>query len=141
MENRKRVPIKEGLLTDPLFPEDSVHLAGTACQDCGEVFFGKRNSCENCSGENMKGMAFSKRGRLWSYTVIGHPPPVGYKVPGPFKPFGLGLVELPEGIRILTPIDVEPDKIQMGMELESLVYPLYVNEEGTEVMAFKFKPV
>ena len=138
---KKRVPIKEGLLTTPLSSAEAVRLAGSKCNSCGEVFFGKRNSCENCSNQSMTPIPFSKRGKLWSFTVIRHQPPAGYKVPGPFKPFGLGLVELPEGIRVLSPIDCDPARLRVGMELESEVYPLYENEEGSEVMAFKFKPV
>jgi uncharacterized OB-fold protein len=141
MEGKKKVPIKEGLFTSPLDPVDSVRLAGSKCRSCGEVFFGKRSSCENCSGESMEDLPLSQRGTLWSYTVIRHQPPAGYKGPDPFVPYGLGLVELPEGIRILSPIDCDLNKIKIGMELKSEVYKLYENEEGNEVMAFRFKPV
>ena len=141
MEGKKKVPIKEGLFTTPLDPIDSVHLAGCKCTSCGEVFFGKRYSCENCSGESMKDIPLSQRGTLWSYTIINHKPPAGYRGPDPFVPFGLGLVELPDGIRILSPIDCDLKKIKIGMALKSEIYRLYENEEGNEVMAFRFKPV
>jgi len=141
MATPKRIPIKEGILTSPLEEENSIRLAGIRCRDCGEVFFGKRISCENCSGQNMQALSFGKKGILWSYTIIQNPPPPGYKVPGPFKPFGLGLVELPEGIRVLSPIDGPLEKLKIGLPLECRIYPLYVNKEGQEVMAFKFQPV
>jgi uncharacterized OB-fold protein len=141
MKKNKRVPIKEGIMTFPLHDEKHVRLAGAQCRDCREVFFGTRPFCENCSGSHMESITFSQRGFLWSYTVIQQPPPPGYKVPGPFKPFGLGLVELPEGIRILAPIEGPTDQLRIGMELESEIYPLYINKEGQEVMAFKFRPV
>ncbi len=89
----------------------------------------------------MEAIPLSQRGTLWSYTVIRHQPPVGYKGPDPFVPYGLGLVELPEGIRILSPIDCDLTKIKIGMDLKSEVYKLYQNEEGNEVMAVRFKPV
>jgi hypothetical protein len=86
-------------------------------------------------------MALSKKGKLWTYTVIRHKPPGDYKGPAPFVPFGLGLVELPEGIRVLSPIQADPEKIKVGMELELEVHPLYTDEDKNEVMAFRFRPV
>jgi uncharacterized OB-fold protein len=50
-------------------------------------------------------------------------------------------VELPEGIRVLSPIQCELGKIEVGMELEMEVYPLYMDENQNEVMAFRFRPV
>jgi hypothetical protein len=141
MEVKQRRPIKDGLLTMPLSPEEAVTLAGTRCRACGEVFLGRRICCENCSAQDMELLAFSRQGTLWSFTIVRHPPPAGYKVPGEFKPFGLGLVELPEGIRVLAPLDCSFDEIAIGMRLNTVVYPLYENDEGQEVMAFKFRPV
>ncbi len=50
----------------------------------------------------------------------------------PFVPFGLGLVELPEGIRIISPIDADVDKLNIGMELELVAYQLFNNKEGND---------
>ena len=138
----KRVPINEDLLTTPLDNPEQVNLKGTKCRNCGEVFFGKRTSCENCTSEDMEGIVLSRRGKLYTYTIIGHKPPGDYKGPDPFVSFGEGLVELPEGLRIVAPLTVNNhEDIKIGMELELVVDKLYVDEEGNEVMAFKFKPV
>lgn len=141
MEVHKRIPIKKGFFTTPLWPDEAISLAGSKCLNCGEVFLGKRNFCENCSSQTIGSIPFSQEGVLWGYTIIRHEPPPGYKVPGPFKPYGVGLVELPEGIRVMSPIDCDIDRLKIGMKLESVVYSLYENEAGEEVMAFKFKPV
>jgi len=82
---------------------------GSKCKDCGEVALGKRQGCSNCGGENLEGAPLGRRGKLWTYTVIRHKPPGDYKGPDPFVPFGLGLVELPEGIRVLSPIQCDLD--------------------------------
>ena len=137
----KRVSVKEGYLTMPLSPADQVRLAGSKCRNCGEVTLGTVSSCPNCAGEDMEHIPLGKRGKLWTYTVIRHRPPGDYKGPDPFVPFGEGLVEVPEGIQVLSPIDGDVDKLNIGMDLELEVYKLYDNEEGNEVMAFKFKPV
>ena len=141
MNPQKRVPIQEGLLTFPLSPAREVRLAGTRCRSCEENFLGKRSFCENCSSESMEEVRFANRGKLYSYTIIRHRPPGDYKGPEPFVPFGLGLVELPEGIRVLSRIDGDLNTLKIGMELELEVYKLYEDGEGNEVMAFHFKKV
>jgi uncharacterized OB-fold protein len=136
-----RIPIREGLLTTPLVPQEKVTLLGSKCGKCGEISLGKRVQCSNCGASRLEEMPLSKKGKLWTYTVIRHKPPGDYKGPDPFVPFGLGLVELPEGIRVMAPIQADLEKIKVGMELELEVYPLYKDENKNEVMAFRFRPV
>ena len=59
----------------------------------------------------------------------------------PFVPFVEGLVELPDGVRVLSIIDCEIDKVKIGMKLELVCYELYKNEQGQPVIAWKFKAV
>ncbi len=139
--SKKQIPVREDLLTVPLSPPEQVRLIGSRCNSCKEVSLGKRSTCPNCAAEDMEEIALSKTGKLWTYTVIRNRPPGDYKGPDPFIPFGLGLVELPEGIQVLTPIDYDVDKLNIGMELELEVYKLYQDEEGNDVMAFKFKAI
>jgi uncharacterized OB-fold protein len=138
---KKRIPIAEGLFTTPLSPVAQVRLMGSQCKNCREVSLGKRQTCANCGGVNLEEIPLSRRGKLWTYTVIRHKPPGDYRGPDPFVPFGLGLVEIPEGIRVLSPIHCQLEKIMIGMDLEMEVYPLYTDENQNEVMAFRFRPV
>lgn len=140
MEEKKRTAIKEGFFADLTGKEEEIRLAGSKCANCGEVFLGRRKLCENCSGETMETIPLGREGILWSYTIIRHEPPPGYKAPRPFAPYAVGLVELPEGIRVLSPIECDVNHLRIGMKLESVVYPLYQNDQGHDVMAFKFKP-
>ncbi len=138
---KKQIPIKEGLFTEPLSPPEQIRLIGSKCKKCGEISLGKRQTCSNCGRDDMEKIPLSRKGKLWTYTVIRHKPPGDYKGPDPFVPFGLGLVEVPEGIRILAPVKCELEKLNVGMGLEMEVYPLYSDENGNEVMAFRFRPV
>lgn len=138
---KKRIEIREGLFTAPLTQPAQVHLLGSQCEVCGEIALGRRNTCPNCGGARLTEQQLSRLGTLWTYTVIRHKPPGDYKGPDPFIPFGLGLVELPEGIRVMSLLDCDIDKIRIGMELEMEVYPLYTDENATEVMTFRFRPV
>ncbi len=137
----KRVPIREGLFTSPLDDPGQVTFMGSRCAACGEVALGKQAACGNCGGDQMAEILLSRRGKLWTYTVIRHRPPGDYKGPDPFVPFGLGLVELPEGLRVLSPLACALGVLKIGMDLELEVYPLFRNDKGNEVMAFRFKPV
>lgn len=135
-----RVPIKDGLLSGPLSQLDRVRLAGCRCASCGETAFGRKVVCPNCGAAAVNEIALSDRGKLWSFTVIRHRPPGNYKGPDPFAPFGLGLVELPDGIRVLSPLECEIGKLKIGLELQFKPYIRH-EEDGREVIDFTFKPV
>jgi len=135
---KKRVPIREKLLTTPLSSLENVRLLGGKCKDCGEVGLGEISSCQNCAGANIEVIPLSGRGELWTYTVIRGKPP------GDFKgkiPLGEGLVELPEGIRVKSPLGGDVDALYIGMDLKFVAYELYENESGEAVIAFRFDPV
>jgi uncharacterized OB-fold protein len=134
----KRIPIRERLLSNPLSPLEDVRLLGSKCKSCGEVGLGEVSSCQNCAGEDLEVIPLSRNGKLWTYTVIRNSPP------GDFKgkvPMGEGLVELPEGIRVKSPLGGDVEKLEIGMDLKFTAYPLYENESGDEVIAFRFDPV
>ena len=44
----------------------------------------------------------------------GRFPPGAYKGPEPFVPFALGLVELPEGLRVMSPLEGDIDALKIG---------------------------
>ncbi len=138
---KKQIAIKEGLFTSPLSPAEKVRLIGSRCKACDEISLGKRQTCSNCGGGNLEEIPLGRKGKLWTYTVIRHKPPGDFKGPAPFVPFGLGLVEISEGIRVLSPIQCDLEKLNVGMELEMEVYPHYIDENGNEVISFRFRPV
>ena len=137
-----RIPIREGLFTTLLSPLEDVQLVGSKCHDCGEVGLGTSSSCQNCAGTNMEVIPLSAEGKVWTCTVIRNRPPGDYKGPdNPYLPLAEGLVELPEGIRVLSPLGHDLDKIKIGVDVRLKVYPLYTNDDGKEVIAFKYEPI
>ncbi|MFC1845850.1 Zn-ribbon domain-containing OB-fold protein [Chloroflexota bacterium] len=139
---QNRVGVRDDIFTDPLYPSEQVRLKGSKCRVCGEVFLGKYGSCGNCANADMEDVVLGDKGKLWTYTVIRNRPPGDYKGSDPFVPFGEGLIELPEGIRLLTPLtDCDIENLKIGTEWQLVVDVLYVDEEGNEVMSFKFKPI
>ncbi len=133
-----RIPIREKLLSTPLAPLENVRLLGSKCRNCGEVGLGELSSCQNCTGNDITVIPLSANGKLWTFTVIRNTPP------GDFKgkvPLGEGLVELPDGIRVKSPLGGDVEKLEIGMDLKFMAYPLYVNENAEEVIAFRFDPL
>lgn len=134
---RERVPIREGLLSGSLSQLDRVKLAGSKCTSCGETSLGTKDTCPNCGRNMVRKVSLSDRGILWSFTVVRHRPPGNYMGVEPFEPFGLGLVELPDGLRIFSPIQCDIDRLEIGMELRFKPYVRHDTEH--DVVAFTFE--
>lgn len=132
-------PIKEGLLIGDLSDLDSVSLAGSKCAQCGETSLGSLATCSNCGGGQMTTLPLGRDGVLWTYTVARHKPPGDYLGPDPFVPFGMGLVELPEKIRVLATLKCSVDDIKVGMPLRFRPY-VCTDKHGRDVVAFTFEP-
>lgn len=86
-----------------------------ACNSCSEKYFPPRAFCPKCGSRDVKVVKASGKGRLYSY-IINHLPSPGYT-----PPFTVAIVELEEGVRLMTNLlDVEPDpdKLELDMPLE-----------------------
>ena len=134
-----RVAIREDLLTQPLSDLRQVSLVGSTCSRCAETLLGRALACTNCGAAEPQPRALSNRGILWTYTVVRHKPPGDYRGPDPFMPFGLGLVELPEGLRVLAPIVCDLSELRIGMPLEFRAF-VRPGSQSPEVVSFEFVP-
>lgn len=83
----------------------------------------------------MENILLSRRGKLYTYTVVRYPPP-DYKGSAPY---GVGIIELPEGIKINSVL-TEYENLKIGMEMELVIEKLHEDEKGDKVMTYKFKP-
>jgi len=131
--------LDEGLFVGGLDELDGLRLAGTRCCGCKEVSLGSAALCPNCGGSDVTIIPLGAEGALWSYTVIRHCPPGDYHDRDNFRPFGMGLVELPEGLRVLAPVLADIDALEIGMPLR---FETYKHQAGTtEHVLFRFVPV
>jgi uncharacterized OB-fold protein len=134
----ERVPIREGLLSESLEDLDAVTLLGGRCARCGETALGSSALCQNCGAEGLESIPLGREGTLWTYTVVRHKPPGDYRGPDPFVPFGLGLVELPEGIRVLSPLGGDIASLRIG---QSVSFKPVILSGDVETVAFQFIPI
>lgn len=134
-------PIEEELWTVPSSADDKPHLIGSRCRVCGEVFFPKRTYgiCTHCQSIDIEEVELSRLGKIYSYTVVMQKPPEYYRGP---VPYAEGFVELPEGVRVETLFTgCNFDDLKLGMEVEMIIEKLYEDEDGSEVVTFKFRPL
>lgn len=130
-----RRAVRSGLLAGDLSDLASVKLAGSRCRDCNEATLGTSTLCPNCGGDDVAPIALSDRGNVWTYTVVRYKPPGDYKGADPFQPFAMGLIELPEGLRVLAPIGGDVEAVRIGM---SVAFHPYVRDDG--VVEFNYAP-
>ncbi|MBW1682725.1 MAG: OB-fold domain-containing protein [Deltaproteobacteria bacterium] len=142
MNDTKRwIPVREGLWSDPSADGGEAQLIGSHCLTCGELFFPRQDSglCSYCQSKDLEDIRLSSKGKIYSYTVVMQRPPVYYKAE---VPYAIGFVELPEGIRVetlFTGCDLE--KLHVGMDVEMVIEKLHEDDEGNEIVAYKFRPV
>lgn len=127
----QRIPIHDGLFT-----EDGTLLGGR-CPDCAQWHFPADADCPYCSGERCETRPLSDRGTLWLFTGVTTRPP-GYLGE---VPFGFGVVELPEGLRVISRLtEADPARLRFGMPMELVIVPSHVDDEGREVLTYAFAP-
>ena len=138
---KKRIPIKDRLWATPHISGEKPQLIGSQCNKCGEFFFPLKENglCSNCQSTDMREVKLSSRGKIYSYSVIMQRPPVYYKGE---VPYAIGFVELPEGVRVETLFTgCNLEDLKVGVEAEMLIERLHEDEEGNEIITYKFKPV
>jgi uncharacterized OB-fold protein len=129
-----RVMVREGLFTDG----DPPALLASRCDNCGSVLFPRVDACTYCATGMPEPLDLTGPGILWAWTAVTAPPP-GYEGE---VPFGMGVVELPEGVRVITRLtESDPDSLDPDQAMELRIVPLHRDAEGNEVVTYAFAPV
>ncbi len=131
-----RVALKPGLLTS-IDSSAEPRLLGSRCTDCRQLHFPATDSCPYCSAGGCARVELGNRGSLYVYTVVEKPPP-GYRGKAPY---GFGVVELPEGIRIVSRLTENAiDRLQCGMPMRLVLEEIFVDDTGAAVIGWAFAP-
>ena len=120
-------------------------LIGNKCKKCGAIIFPPRFVCPECGSNELEDYQLRGKGKIYTYTVVARP-----GGPGEFDEqqtldgdYGVAVVQLEEGplvVTQLTDMDPDPQKIEIGMEVESVLKRLY-EQEGVVRYCYKFRPV
>ncbi len=112
-------------------------LLASRCTACGSFLFPRADACTYCATEDPEPVELSRHGTLWSWTAVTAPPP-GYEGE---VPFGVGVVELPEGVRVITRLtESDPAALQAGQAMEFRLVALHADSEGNDVVTYAFAP-
>jgi hypothetical protein len=80
------------------------------CEDCDKHIFYPRALCPHCFSEKVSWKKASGMGKIYSYTVV-------HRAFGPFAeqtPYVVAIVELEEGVRMMTRIIGDRERIAIG---------------------------
>lgn len=128
-----RVAIHPGLFLD----EPEPRLLAGACDACGERHFPAADFCPYCSADSITETEVGAVGTLYLHTVVNAAPP-GYQGP---VPYGFGLVDLPEGLRIVSRLVSEDlGDLRDGLPVRLVVEPLYEDGDGNDVVSWAYVP-
>jgi len=97
-------------------------LTGTVCRKCGKKYFPPRMDCAACLDSEVDWFDIKGPGRLVTFSRVEFGPSGFEEV----QPYILGIVEFPEGVRVLAKISnkIDPAAIRAGMELKPVPQPL-----------------
>ena len=136
-ETKKRIPVKPGLFKPPGNGEPGC-LLGSKCNACGEYFHPRRVVCANCFSEDVKEVALSDTGKIYTYTIAR----TSYPISPVQAPFVSAYVDLPEGVQVLGLItDLDLEEVEIGAEVELYFWKVADDDQGNELMAYAFRPV
>jgi 3-oxo-4,17-pregnadiene-20-carboxyl-CoA hydratase alpha subunit len=104
------------------------------CSSCGTLRHPPRPACGACRSFEWDTVRASGRGEVYSHVTMHHP------VVPPFEaPYDVALIELEEGVRIVSNVTgIPPDEVSIGMPVEvvfekvddELTLPLFRQREG-----------
>ena len=117
------VPGAAATRPDPIITADNAffwegaargELLGQRCAACGVFRHPPRPMCAKCHSLKVETVQLAGRGRLNSWIIPRHPPPVGF-TEAPI----VALIDLPEGIRLVSNIVGESaEHLKPGMEVQ-----------------------
>jgi len=89
---------------------------------CGDLRFPAASVCAACGSDRIEAVALAGEGRIYTFSIVRMPPP-GY---GGEVPYAVGVVELPDGIRVTATIladDLEALAVEDPVSFELLTVP------------------
>ncbi|MFB6671993.1 bifunctional MaoC family dehydratase N-terminal/OB-fold nucleic acid binding domain-containing protein [Streptomyces sp. NPDC056390] len=107
------------------------------CEACGTLRFPWLPGCGTCASQDWGTVEASGEGTVFSYVVMHHP-----SFPAFDPPYAVGLIELAEGVRIISNVVGVPyDKVRIGMPVrleflrvdEELELPVFRAGDGVAV--------
>jgi uncharacterized OB-fold protein len=131
--------VKTRPITDGLFGSDGdvPYLLAARCGTCRKAHFPASPVCPYCGADGCAEARVGPAGRLCLFTAVHNIPP-GYRGP---TPFGFGVVELEDGLRVITRLtEARVEQLRPGLAMRLVIEPLFTDDDGTVVLSYAFRP-
>ncbi|MFD4337085.1 bifunctional MaoC family dehydratase N-terminal/OB-fold nucleic acid binding domain-containing protein [Streptomyces anulatus] len=125
---QRRKPVGPALRPRPVINRDNAGFwAGVAehrllvqrCTDCATLRLPWLPGCNACGGAEWDTVEAGGEGTVFSHVVMHHPPFPAFGPTGEGGPYAVALIELAEGVRIVSNvIGVPYDKVRVGMPVQ-----------------------
>jgi uncharacterized OB-fold protein len=126
------------------WPSDEPQLIGTTCAACSATTWPSKSACPRCGSTEMEQRLLPRTGTLVAWTTQGFLPKepyLGGETAETFQPYGIGLVQLDDVVRVETRLtEASPEILRNGMAMELIAVPYRTDDEGNEVMIPVFRP-
>ena len=129
----KQIPIVDYLVLDDGAP----HLVAKECEQCGALYFDRRNACAKCANRSFGSRRLGTTGVVRSFAIVHQ------AAPGVPVPYVSSVVDLDGGGDVKTNVvNVEPDPstVTLGMKVRLTTFTAGTDDDGTEAVAFGFEP-
>lgn len=130
---------EEGLFILADESDGKPRLNAQKCLNCGALLYPPKKLCPKCrSDRHLQEKPVGPYGTLFTYSVvrIGPPPYTG------MTPYAIGYVDLDDGIRVFAQIAADDlETLKIGMRVELIIDRLYTDEDGINIIGYKFRPL
>jgi uncharacterized OB-fold protein len=132
---KARRAVRHGLFREQA--DGTIRLIGGYSPSSGRTHFPRLPCCPFTGADDVEEVELADHGTLWGWTAVTAPPP-GYRGE---VPFGFGIVELPDGLRVVTRLTVtDPGALAFGQPMRLVAVPLCEDDDGTLVITYAFAP-
>jgi uncharacterized OB-fold protein len=124
-------------MVDYLVLGERPHLIAHECASCAARFFDRRNACAHCGGLDFHTVPIDTVGEVVTFTIVA------FAAPGVDVPFVAAVIDC-GGTSVrgnLVNVEPDPEHVHTGMQVRLAVFPMGVDEAGTEAVAFGFEPI
>lgn len=132
------LPLEEGYMRIPEEPNEPPRLIGSYSPAADTYFFPRRKRCPITFGP-VEDRELSPDGVLYSWTFV-RMPSMGSRKLAEGGGYGVGQIDLPEGVRIQAMIEGKMGDWEIGMKMVLKPLPVMEDEEGNTLCTFQFAP-
>ena len=114
------------------------YLRAHECTNCAARFFDRRIACGSCGKQEFRNARVKNAGTVRAFTIVHR------AAPGIPAPYVSAIIETVDGTTVRSNVvncAANPETVSLGMKVKLTTYPIGVDDDGTEAVAFGYEPV